>query len=123
MPRGRPTELPYGGGFHRQYIYVDDAARALIAACDRPNLPRRTYSVTGGTNLSFDDIAAAVRAAYPAAQIRLAPGPDPDDGVQPPLDISAVRNDIGFEPSIDFEHGVCLYADWLERQAGGHAAA
>lgn len=120
---GRPTHLPYGGGFHRQYIYVDDAARALIAACDRPDLPRRTYSVTGGTNLSFDEIAAAVRARYPAAMIRLAPGPDPDDGVQPPFDISAIKDDVGFEPSIDFDRGVRLYADWLERQAGDRADA
>ena len=120
---GYTTELPYGGGFHRQYIYVDDAARALIAACDRPNLPRRTYSVTGGANLSFDEIAAAVRTAYPEAQIHLAPGPDPDDGVQPEFDVSAIRNDVGFQPSIAFDRGVRLYADWLERQATGRTAA
>lgn len=120
---GRPTDLNYGGGFHRQYIYVDDAARALIAAFDRPNLPRRTYSVTGGTNLSFEEIAASVRATYPAAEIRLAPGPDPDDGIQPLFDISAIRKDLEFEPLIDFDRGVRLYADWLERRAGSRTAA
>jgi UDP-glucuronate 4-epimerase len=112
-----PTMLPYGGGFHRQYIFVDDAARALIAACDRSNLPRSTYSVTGGTNLSFEQISAAVMEVYPRARITLAPGPDPDDGVQPPFDVSAIRNDVGFEPSVGFAQGVRLYAEWLERQA------
>lgn len=120
--RDRPTMLPYGGGFHRQYIFVDDAARALIAACDRPNLPRSTYSVTGGTNLSFEQISAAVTEVYPRAQISLAPGPDPDDGVQPPFDVSAIRYEVGFEPSISFSEGVRLYAEWLERRAGLRAA-
>jgi len=118
----RPTSLPYGGGFHRQYIFVDDAARALIAACDRPNLPRPAYSVTGGTNLSFEQISAAVAEVYPRAQIHLAPGPDPDDGVQPPFDVSAIKDEVGFEPSISFPRGVRHYAEWLERRAGLRSA-
>ena len=120
--RCRPTALPYGGGFHRQDIFVDDAARALIAACDHPHLPRSTYSVTGATNLSFEEIAAAVAAVYPHAQIRLAPGPDPDDGIQPAFDVSAIRDQVGFEPSISFPQGVRLYAEWLERRAGLRSA-
>jgi nucleoside-diphosphate-sugar epimerase len=120
--RDRPTKLPYGGGFHRQYVFVDDAARALVAACDRPNLPRSTYSVTGGTNLSFEQIAAAVTEVYPRAQIDLAPGPDPDDGIKPLFDVSAVREDVGFDPSISFAEGVRLYSEWLERRAGLRSA-
>lgn len=118
----RPTVLPYGGGSFRQYIFVDDAARALIAACDCPNLPRSAYSVTGGTNLSFEQIAAAVTDVYPEAKISLAPGPDPDDGVQPPFDVSAIRHDVGFAPAICFAQGVRLYAEWLELRAGLRAA-
>ena len=62
---GRPTRIPYGQGFHRQYIYVDDAADALVAALDRPNPPRRIYTVTGGTYLTFDELADAVKCIFP----------------------------------------------------------
>jgi UDP-glucuronate 4-epimerase len=120
---GVPTHLSYGGGLYRQYIHVDDAARALIAALWRRNLPRRTYSVTGGTNLTLDEIAAIVRGIYPGAEITLAPGPDPDDGVQSRFDLSAVERDIGFRPSLTFEHGVRSYARWLEARNAHHKAA
>lgn len=115
--RGVPTHLAYGGGgFCRQYIYVDDAAGALLAAFDRQRLPRRTYSVTGGTNMPFEQIASAIRAVYPDAQITLKDGADPDDGIQPAFDTSAMARDTGFEPVIDFQQGVKLYSEWIAAQ-------
>lgn len=113
---GRATRIPYGQGFHRQYIYVDDAADALVAALDRPNPPRRIYTVTGGTYLTFDEIADTVKCILPNAEIELGPGPDPDDGVQPRFDISAAARDLGFRPRLTFEDGVRKYTEWLKER-------
>jgi UDP-glucuronate 4-epimerase len=114
---GRPTRIPYGQGFHRQYIHVNDAARALIAALDAPNLPRRTYSVTGESYLTMDEIAETIRRILPNADIELGPGPDPNDGLQPRFDVSAVQRDLDFRPRITFEDGVRTYAAWLQTRA------
>jgi UDP-glucuronate 4-epimerase len=111
---GKPTHIPYGRGFRRQYIHVEDAAAALIAALDRPNPPRRTYSITGGTYLTFDEIAATIKRILPGAEIELGPGPDPNDGVQPRFDVSAAERDLGFRPRLTFEEGVRQYAEWLK---------
>jgi UDP-glucuronate 4-epimerase len=113
---GAPTRIPYGRGFHRQYIHVDDAANALISALERTELPRRTYSVTGGSHLTFDEIAATVRKVLPSADIELGEGPDPEDGVQPRFDISAAERDLNFRPSLTFEQGVIQYTGWLRNQ-------
>ncbi len=113
---GAPTRIPYGRGFHRQYIHVDDVAAALIAALERPKLSRRTYSVTGGTYLTFDEIAETVKRVLPQAEIELGEGPDPEDGIQPRFDISAAERDLGFRPILTFEEGVRQYADWLKNQ-------
>lgn len=109
----RPTRIPHGLGFHRQYLYVDDAADALIAAFDRPNLPRRTYSVTGGTYLTMQEIADIVKRVLPNADIKLRSAPDSEDGVQPRFDTSAAARDIGFRPNFTFEEGVRKYVAWL----------
>ena len=114
---GKPTRIPCGRGFHRQFIYVDDAAAALVAALDQPKLPRRTYSVTGGTYLTMEEIAGTVKRVLPNADIELGRGPDPEDGVQPRFDISAVERDIGFRPSFTFEEGVRNYVAWLQSQS------
>jgi UDP-glucuronate 4-epimerase len=113
---GMPTRIPYGRGFRRQYIHVDDVANALVSALERTNLPRRTYSVTGGSHLTFDEIAATVRKVLPNAEIELGEGPDPEDGVQPRFDITAAERDLNFRPRLTFEEGVAQYAEWLRNQ-------
>jgi UDP-glucuronate 4-epimerase len=113
---GAPTRIPYGQGFYRQYIHVDDVAGALVSALESDNLTRRVYSVTGGSYLTFDEIAATVKGILPNADIELGPGPDPEDGVQPRFDISAAERDLGFRPGLTFEQGVSQYTEWLRNQ-------
>jgi len=113
---GRLTRIPYGRGFYRQYIHVDDAADALVGALHRKNLPRRIYNITGGTYLTFDEIADTVKRVLPDAKVELGPSPDPDDGVQPRFDISAAERDFGFRPRLTFEDGVRQYTQWLKER-------
>jgi UDP-glucuronate 4-epimerase len=113
---GKSTRIAYGKGFYRQYIHVDDVAGALISALESEKLARRVYSVTGGSHLTFDEIAATVKEILPRAEIELGPGPDPEDGVQPRFDISAAERDLGFRPSLTFKQGVSQYIQWLRSQ-------
>jgi nucleoside-diphosphate-sugar epimerase len=110
---GRPTRLPFGRDFHRQFIHVEDAARALVMALDKPALPRRTYNVTGGSYLTLAEIANVVRGVLPGADIELGPGADPVDDMQRRFDISAVERDLGYRPAIGLDQGIGSYADWL----------
>jgi UDP-glucuronate 4-epimerase len=110
---GTPTRIPFGQGFYRQYIHVDDVVSALVCALEVSELSRRVYTVTGGRYLTFDEIAAIVKGILPNADIELGFGPDPKDGVQPRFDISAAERDLGFRPSLTFEQGVKQYTAWL----------
>jgi nucleoside-diphosphate-sugar epimerase len=110
---GRPTRLAFGDDFYRQYIYVEDAAAALLATLDAPSLRRRTYNITGDSRLTLGEVAGIVRRVLPAADIELARGPDPLDEVQERFDISAAAADLGYRPRYDIEAGIRAYADWL----------
>jgi len=110
---GRPTRFAFGDDFYRQYIYVEDAAAALLAALDAPSLPRLTYNITGDSRLTLGEVAEIVRRVLPAADIELARGPDPLDEVQERFDISAAAADLGYRPRYDIEAGIRAYADWL----------
>jgi UDP-glucuronate 4-epimerase len=112
---GRATRMPFGYDFHRQYIYVEDAAAALVAALDAPSLPRRTYNITGDSRLTLEEIAQVVRKVIPAADIELAPGADSLDEFQERFDISAAAADLGYRPRYDVEAGIRAYADWLSK--------
>lgn len=111
----RATRIPFGYDFHRQYIHVDDAARALIAALDVPSLPRRSYNITGDSRLTLEEVAQIVRRVAPAADIELAPGRDPLDEQQERFDISAAITDLGYRPQYDLEAGIRAYAAWLSK--------
>jgi nucleoside-diphosphate-sugar epimerase len=115
---GRPTVLPWGRNFHRQYIHVDDAAGALVRALDVPSLPRRAYNVTGGTYLSLGEIADILRRVLPTADVRLGAGPDPVDDEQQQFDITAARRELGYTPAHGLEDGIRSYASWLTARMG-----
>ncbi|WP_445504364.1 NAD-dependent epimerase/dehydratase family protein [Microvirga sp. G4-2] len=114
---GRPTRKPFGRDFHRQFIHVEDAARALVTALRTPRLPRQTYNVTGGTYLTLGEIGDIVRRVLPQADIALGEGPDPVDDRQHRFDVSAVQRDLRFTPEISLEQGVRAYAAWLQNRA------
>ena len=113
---GRPTRFPFGRDFPRQYIHVEDAAGALVSAFDKPDLPRRVYTVTGGTFETLGEIAELIRSQFPQADIELGTGPAPVDDVQHRFDISAAQRDLGYAPRYSLESGIRAYAQWLAEQ-------
>lgn len=113
----RPTRMAFGKDFHRQFIYIEDAIDALVAALDAPKLPRRVYTVTGGSYVTLADVAEIVGRVLPQADIRLESGADPQDDRQQQFDISAAARDLGYQPSVSLEEGVRRYAEWLAQNS------
>ena len=110
---GVKTRMTFGKDFHRQFIHVNDAAAALVAALDRQFLPRQTYTVTGGTYATLGEVGEIVRRVLPHADIDLQPGNDREDDIQERFDISAAIRDLDYRPIVSLEEGVKTYADWL----------
>lgn len=112
----RPTRVDWGADFYRQYIHVDDAAKALVAAVDAPSVTRQTYNITGDTYQTLGETAELVRRVLPRADIALAPGKDPGDDVQHRFDISAARQDLAYTPAITLQEGIAGFAEALRGQ-------
>jgi UDP-glucuronate 4-epimerase len=110
---GKATHLPFGREFPRQFIYVEDASDALIAALDAPVCPGAVYNATGGVSVTLGELAGLVRAALGGGDIVVEAGPDPLDDLQHRLDISAIARDLGFHPKVALPEGISRYAAWL----------
>jgi nucleoside-diphosphate-sugar epimerase len=110
---GQPTRMAFGRDFHRQFIHIDDACDALIAALDHPKLPRTVYTVTGGSYVTLAEVGDIVRSVLPRAIIEMEAGADPLDDVQRQFDISAAARDLGYRPLVGLEEGIRRYADWI----------
>lgn len=102
----RPTRLPYGVGFPRQFVHVTDVAAAVLAALRTSSGVQAAHNITDGVRSTLDDVARLVRERLPAATIELASGPDPDDVICGPMDISAAADNLGWRPRIDLPTGI-----------------
>jgi nucleoside-diphosphate-sugar epimerase len=112
---GRATRLPYGKGFPRQFIHVDDVVGAVLAALSisRVSGLATAINLTGGTRRNLDEVAGIVRTILPRADIELDAGDDPDDDFVGPLDLSAANQHLGWRPTISLDAGVRSYAAYL----------
>jgi UDP-glucose 4-epimerase len=107
---GKPTAIERGGEERDDMIYVKDMARAVSLALSAPEVAR-AYNIGSGRTSSLEDLATAVRAAVPGAEISIGPGRD-YLGCGPlygQLDISRACADLGYEPEHDLAATVTGY--------------
>ena len=103
---GRPTRLPYGRGFPRQWVHVDDVVAGIVSAIDADGRRRRVYNISGGVNPTIDEAAELIRELIPGADIELQAGPDPEDVTLGLLSIEAARGDLGYAPRVLLRDGI-----------------
>lgn len=107
-----PFVLPQGGDQLNDYVYVKDAAAAIVSACFVEHTEHAAFNIGCGKLMSLRDLATAVVEIFPRAQITIGPGLDflgigrPIYGV---MDISRARRELGFEPQYDFRAAVRDY--------------
>lgn len=118
---GEPLPV-YGDGSNvRDWLFVDDHARALLTVFEK-GAPGRTYNVGGNaerTNLDvvrticklLDQLQPRSNGASYAGQIEFVqdrPGHDQRYAI----DLSRIRAELGWEPSVSFEEGIELTIRW-----------
>jgi len=118
---GRSTELDFGGGYGRAYLYVHDAVSAILAAIESRTITQSAYNIAGAQFESMERIAEIVRSVLPQARIRMSPGVDALGYRRERLDISAAKRDLGWAPEWDLERGIADYAEWLRAEARANA--
>ncbi|HZQ61922.1 MAG TPA: NAD(P)-dependent oxidoreductase [Casimicrobiaceae bacterium] len=122
---GVPTDMTWGLGYGRAYLYIDDAVAAIIAAACAERLPQWAYNIAGAQFAMMEEIAAIVRELVPGARITMQPGVDGLGYRREALDISAAARDLDWVPRFSIEQGIAAYLDWIvgQRRAQGTAAA
>jgi UDP-glucose 4-epimerase len=93
--------------------YVKDCGRAIALLMVTERLNHRVYNVSSGRLVRYGDVAAAINAAVPGADIALPEGRSPNRPPDNHLDITRLRADTGFQPEYDVDRTVRDYADWL----------
>ena len=111
---GRESNYAFGTNFARQYVYIHDVVDATLAAYDTQNPSNRVFNITGGTRLNFDEITETIKTVIPTANI-INNGSEGADLYHAPMDISAAKKVLGWEPKWSLQTGCVDYVDWLKK--------
>jgi nucleoside-diphosphate-sugar epimerase len=118
---GKPFEV-WGGEQLRDFTYVDDCARALLAAASSSRADGRVYNLGGDKVVSLGELAKILIAANGGGEYVLREFPEE----RKKIDIgdyysndARIRDDLGWRPAVSLEEGLrrtlAYFAPRLER--------
>jgi len=125
-----PLPLFNGGEMRRDFTYIDDIVRGVVACLDRP--PRDNGEVKAGGSTSphalynignsrSEDLMRVVQLLEQETGRRALLDPKPmqvGDVRETFADISAIERDHGFKPSTDITEGVPRFVAWYKEYHG-----
>lgn len=119
--QGEPIVIEGDGSQYRNYVYIDDLARAhLLALSGRAE--NQVYNLEGGRQITIKQIAetinnvlgGGVRIEYLAAR--------PGDYAGKQVSAQKILRELEWQPRVDFEEGMRRTIDWFRpiyQRAGG----
>lgn len=113
---GEPIEIWGDGSTVRDYVYVRDVAGAVLAAVHHSPVDR-VFNIGAGVGHSLNDLIEAIERATGRTALRhYLPARNFDVPVNV-LSITRAREQLGWSPTVAFDKGIELLADWIDRQS------
>lgn len=134
-PRGRPDMMAYkvadniffgrevplynGGQMYRDWTYIDDIVKGIVAAVDRP-LGYEVINLGRGEPVLLADFVRLIE-ELTGRKARLVPAPMPDADIPyTHADVSKARRLLDYSPTISVQEGVARFLEWYERAVLAH---
>jgi len=100
----------------RDFVFVKDVVRGLIAASTAKEASGRVYNLAGGSPITLLDLVSTLsRIVGKEATLRFLP-PRAGDLQHSWADIAQARRDLGFDPGVSLEEGLRTTVAWFQRQ-------
>lgn len=131
----KPLKLFNNGHMRRDFTYIDDIIRGIMLLLNVPPMPfadwnsniadpatssapYRIYNIGNEHPVDLIDYVKAFEQAFgKSAKIEMYPM-QPGDVLSTSADMTDMRRDFGFEPSIDITEGVRRYVSWFKTYYG-----
>jgi UDP-glucose 4-epimerase len=108
--RGAPYEEDDTGAF-----YVKDCAMAIQLLQTADKLAHQIYNISSERPMTYGEFVKAVKTVVPDAQVSLQPGRSPRHRADAYMDITRIKEGVGYRPQYDIERAVGEYIDWLRK--------
>jgi UDP-glucose 4-epimerase len=112
---GKPLIVHGDGMQSRDFTFVADTARGIIAAGTHPATIGETINLGSGKDVTIKDLAELIARTLPGKNINVEYGPDrPGDVRRLLADSSKAQRLIGFKPETSLQRGLELLRDWYQ---------
>jgi nucleoside-diphosphate-sugar epimerase len=115
---GGTARIPSAETMANEYIYSRDVGRAVDAATTAKLPPQIHFNIGNGYVSSFEDVLAAIKVLCPAVRYEVEAG-EPPHSKTAPLDISAAKKYLGWEPKFTLQ---AAFEDYLKEMKAARAA-
>jgi len=115
---GGTARIPSAETMANEYIYAKDIGRAVDAATTAKRPPQIHFNIGNGTVSSFEDVLAAIKGLCPNVRYEVEAGEPPHSKIAP-LDISAAKEHLGWEPRFTLQSA---FEDYLKDLKAARAA-
>jgi UDP-glucose 4-epimerase len=120
---GKPIRVrPFLDGQKDDYVYNKDVADGFVRAALADQPRHHAYNLGSGRGIDHNDIAAAIRQLFPAADVGFqdidavrAAGPTITDRARCVMDLTRARDDLGYQPRFAWLEDA--FADFLTEEA------
>ena len=103
-----------GGDASRDFIFVDDICRGLIA-CALKGTPGDVYNIASGRDITIKDLAEKIASITGSTGgVELLPKRDWDTSGKRYGSTEKAKRELGFEAEMSFEEGIRLTIDWTK---------
>lgn len=123
LRRGAPIEIFGDGRQTRDFVFVGDVVRALVAAMERDIARPAVFNICSGTRVSVLDLARLIgELCGRAPEVRLAP-PRPGEIAHSWGDCALARRSLALPEPVDLPTGLAATLSWMETAERAAAGA
>ena len=99
---------------NRSWTYVADIAAGVCAVLDAPKLSHDVYNNSWAGSTTLGEVIAVLEELHPGLSVKDVPGQDDVSGRANIMDVSRIRDDVGFVAKYDLASGLREYLTWRE---------
>lgn len=124
---GEPIPVFNSGDMLRDFTFIEDIIDGIVRCLDNPpkddgtmhtigsNAPHRVYNIGNNNTVKLlDMIKVLEKALGKKAEMEMLPM-QPGDVKETAADITAIQNDLGFEPKTKIEDGIPKFIHWYKK--------
>jgi UDP-glucuronate 4-epimerase len=114
---GWPIDFYGDGKSRRDYTFVDDIVRGVVAACERIEPGAyHVYNLGGTTTTSLSELVAIIERMTGKAALLDRQADQPGDVPITYADITSSARDLGYAPTTGLEDGVRAFWRWVQSE-------